>query len=314
VDEDECPNYEADAKVVPEFIPAFKFDDFSDSISDASTSAGPSPSLEDMRSPLPCKSLPFTPEHRLTPSSELEKSFDPSMSPEESSSPEKAKWAQARKIFVGGIPQSMDQNSLYKLFTKTAKVKKAWLQMFHADSPEGQGPNKRHRGFGFVIFADKDGVDQLLGAEFSKVIYFGDIRLDIKRAVGKTGTSPEAMPKTPGLVRQGGCETTPPILKLSTALQDKPLQISLATQFGDMPSVPPFPCSQSSQVAWQYHTTWTVAMPVQQVPSQPHPNLHDSINKNVSSFLLDGFVGPKPRNEQELEKMLLQAMPVCYDD
>jgi hypothetical protein len=297
--------------VPPSYIPAFKFDEHNDSVSDVSTSAGPSPSLEEMQSPLRCQSLSFSPEHRLTPCSDLEGSSDPSISV----TPDKAKWAQARKIFVGGIPQSMDQNSLYKLFSKTAKVKKAWLQMFHADSPEGQGPNKKHRGFGFVIFADKNAADQLLGEDFAKIIYFGDgIRLEIKRAVGKTGTSPEATPKTPGLVSQGGSDSTPPILKLSTALQDKPFQISLATQFGDLPPVPPFPCVQSSQPAWQYHTTWAVAVPVQQVPLQSNPSLHDSISNHVPSVLLDGYGGPKPRNEQELEMLLRQAMPTCYDD
>merc|ERR1719454_2669669 len=96
-----------------------------------------------MLSPFPSKSLTLTPENRINLCSDLDKSLDLSLatpSEEITSSPEKAKWAQVRKIFVGGIPQSMDQNSLYKLFSKTAKVKKAWLQMFHADSPEGQGP------------------------------------------------------------------------------------------------------------------------------------------------------------------------------
>jgi hypothetical protein len=317
-EEDEFSSCEAEGKLLPEWLPAFKL---SDSVSEACTSAGPSPSLEQMHSPVPCKSLPFSPEHRLTPSSDLEKSLDRSISTSPvgtNSSPDKAKWAQVRKIFVGGIPQSMDQNSLYKLFSKTAKVKKAWLQMFHAESHEEQGPIKKHRGFGFVIFADKDAVDELLGEEFSRVIYFGDgIRLEVKRAVGKTGmssTTPEAMPKTPGLVKQNGGDSTPPILELSTALQDPPLQISLASAFTDLPRVPPFPCVQPAQMPSQSHTTWTVAMPIQQMPPRPNPVFHDSISKHVPSVLLDGYVGCKPRNEQELEMVLRQAMPDSYDD
>jgi len=315
-DEDEFPSCEADVAMLPEWLPALTFGDF---LSEASTSAGSSPSLEEMLSPLPCKSVPPSPEHRLSPSSDLAKNFDPSIStsPEEpTSSPDKAKWAQVRKIFVGGIPQSMDQNSLYKLFSKTGKVKKAWLQIFHADSHEGQGPSRKHRGFGFVIFADKDAVDQLLGEDFSKVIYFGDgIRLEVKRSVGKTAislTTPDSMAKTPGLVRQGGCDSTPPILRLSTALQDQPIQISLATMFTDLPRVPPFPCGQSAQSAWQPRATWAEAIPTPQVPPQPHPSLPESISEHVS-FLM-GMWDVKPRNEQELEMVLLQAMPECYDD
>jgi hypothetical protein len=319
IGEDEFPVGDADAIVLPDWLPAFNFDEFSDGISQASTSAGPSPSLEQMLSPLPSKSLTLTPEHRINLCSDLDKSLDTSLATpsEETSSPEKAKWAQIRKIFVGGIPQSMDQNSLYKLFSKTGKVKKAWLQMFHADSPEGQGPIKKHRGFGFVIFAEKEAVDQLLGDEFSKVIYFGDgVRLEVKRAVGKTGslTTPENIPKTPGLVSQGSRDNTPPILELSTALQDQPLQISLATVFKDLPNVPPFPCAQSAPVPWQCQTTWAVAIPVQQVQPHPRPSLHGSISKQVPSILLDGYVGCKPRNEHELEMVLRNAMPDCYDD
>jgi hypothetical protein len=90
---------------------------------------------------------------------------------------------QARKVFVGGVPQTVDQNGLYQMFSKHGKVKKAWLQLFLKD----QMPNaKNHRGFGFVIFYERTSIDQLLGEDFSRFVYFDDLKLEVKRSVGKT--------------------------------------------------------------------------------------------------------------------------------
>merc|ERR1712048_772846 len=45
---------------------------------------------------------------------------------------------------------------------------------------------KKHRGFGFVIFSDKNAVDNLLGEDTSRFITVGDgLRFEVKRAVGK---------------------------------------------------------------------------------------------------------------------------------
>jgi len=100
---------------------------------------------------------------------------------------DKSSWLQARKVFVGGIPQTLDQNGLYHMFSKFGKVKKAWLQLFHADRGAGQqSKEKKHRGFGFVIFYETNAIDQLLGADFSRFACFDDLKLEVKRAVGKT--------------------------------------------------------------------------------------------------------------------------------
>merc|ERR1719321_822901 len=68
---------------------------------------------------------------------------------------DKSSWLQARKVFVGGIPQTVDQNGLYQMFSKFGKVKKAWLQLFHPDRVGQANGAKKHRGFGFVVFYEK---------------------------------------------------------------------------------------------------------------------------------------------------------------
>merc|ERR1712048_1524328 len=101
------------------------------------------------------------------------------------------------KIFVGGIPQSVDSTDLYKLFSKVAKVKKAWLQMHSQERCVSNA--RKHRGFGFVVFSDKQVVDNLMGEDTSKFIELGDgIQFEIKRAVGKlvaTTPSPDLSQK-----------------------------------------------------------------------------------------------------------------------
>jgi hypothetical protein len=105
-------------------------------------------------------------------------------------------WLQARKVFIGGIPQSIDQNGLYQMFSKVGKVKKAWLQLFRDEHARTQimPTTKKHRGFGFVIFYEKSSIDQMLGNESSRFVNFGnDLKLEVKRAFGKTKGS-EAVP------------------------------------------------------------------------------------------------------------------------
>merc|ERR1712232_1277934 len=81
------------------------------------------------------------------------------------------------------------------MFSKIGKVKKAWVQLFHADHdrvPAG----KHHRGFGFVIFHEKHSIDQLLGEDSQRFVCFGDdLKLEVKRAIGKGG--PEIQDKQP---------------------------------------------------------------------------------------------------------------------
>lgn len=110
---------------------------------------------------------------------------------------DKSSWMQARKIFVGGIPQTVDQNGLYQMFTKIGNVKKAWLQLFHNEKAANQmiPTGKKHRGFGFVIFHEKDDIEQLFGNTTSRFISFGDIKLEVKLAFGKTN-SPDEVPSS----------------------------------------------------------------------------------------------------------------------
>jgi len=89
---------------------------------------------------------------------------------------------QARKIFVGGVPQDLSQDDLYAVFSEMAGVKKAWLQRYRTNG--GPTPPHNHRGFGFVIFYDPSAVDQLLGNQTSKFIMLRDGRkLEVKRAL-----------------------------------------------------------------------------------------------------------------------------------
>jgi hypothetical protein len=94
---------------------------------------------------------------------------------------------QARKVFVGGIPQTVDQNGLYHMFSKAGKVKKTWIQTHRGDRSEDSSSTARnHRGFGFVIFHEKQSVDRMLGDKPS--IRFGeDVQLEVRRAIGKIG-------------------------------------------------------------------------------------------------------------------------------
>jgi len=254
---------------------------------------------------------------------------------------DKAKSMQASKIFVGGIPQNVDQSSFYKLFNEqVASVKKAWLQMAHVEPSQGQGLAKKHRGFGFVIFAEADAVDRLLGDAFSKMIYIDHMRFEVKRAVGKMG----AAPKTPGLVTQRSPTNSPFGLKLDAAVPDRPSQISSAalpilapipsfptvgrsSQAQPMPSqassavlpnlisAPTFPAvggsSQSHQMPWQNHATPFAVAAVQQISPQPHPTPTYSISEFVPDVFFDRYAG---HNKHELEMVLRGAVPDCYDD
>merc|ERR1719188_1039295 len=95
--------------------------------------------------------------------------------------------AQNRKVFVGGIPQDMEHDDLYNIFSEYAGVKKAWLQKHRGQQGSDGPPGHNHRGFGFVIFYDAMAVDQLLGSNFSRFIDLRDgRRLEVKQAVSNT--------------------------------------------------------------------------------------------------------------------------------
>jgi len=246
---------------------------------------------------------------------------------------DKSSWLQARKVFVGGIPQTIDQNAMYHMFSKIGKVKKAWVQLFHADHdrvPAG----KHHRGFGFVIFHEKHSIDQLLGEDSQRFICFGDdLKLEVKRAIGKGGsdkqpstrankkpepTSSQASPAACHNWQSGSSaassaspqtwENSPS--PVPQAWQSCPSQAVLVgfCAYVNVPMVPPFPFAKPAVVQWPCGSNQP-----QGLQSQPPVGPQHQC-QSLSSVLLGERAGQKPLNSQELELALLEAMPDHYDD
>jgi hypothetical protein len=312
---------------LPGWLPAFET-----TLSEASTSAGPSPIVKGGGATSPAARF-STPQHSSgfarTPQAEIATEATPS-------DPPISLDKQCRKIFVGGIPQSVDHNELYKMFNRIAKVKKAWLQMFHPENKENQSPattaSKRHRGFGFVIFSEAASIDNLLGEASSKFLAFGeDMKLEVKRAIGKTGASsgtPDVISRqaVTGGTPQEWHSSTPaaatshlgqspacPTIALAVAVavasppHSTPMQMSAPAythwqcsngangHVENLPRVPPFP--------------FTAPSPQVLIPVDPKPQ-----GELLSDILFDGFVGQKPQSKQELESVLRHAMPDIYED
>jgi len=90
--------------------------------------------------------------------------------------------AQDRKVFVGGVPQDLNQDDLYAIFSEYSVVKKAWLQSCR--STDAGCPAQNHRGFGFVIFHDSHAINELLGGSPSRfVVLRNGAKLEVKRAL-----------------------------------------------------------------------------------------------------------------------------------
>jgi len=93
---------------------------------------------------------------------------------------------QDRKVFVGGVPQHLNQDDLYAIFSEYAGVKKAWLQ----NCRENHGCPQNHRGFGFVIFHDSTAIEGLLGNNPSRfVLLRGGAKIEVKRALSSNKLS-----------------------------------------------------------------------------------------------------------------------------
>lgn len=99
--------------------------------------------------------------------------------------------AQDRKVFVGGVPQDLNQDDLYAIFSEYAGVKKAWLQKCRATDDNGNSnPPQNHRGFGFVIFHDPNAIEELLGGNASRFIVLRNgAKLEVKRALSSSKMS-----------------------------------------------------------------------------------------------------------------------------
>eukprot|EP00933_Yihiella_yeosuensis_P008425 TRINITY_DN11385_c0_g1_i1.p1 TRINITY_DN11385_c0_g1~~TRINITY_DN11385_c0_g1_i1.p1 ORF type:complete len:595 (+),score=133.86 TRINITY_DN11385_c0_g1_i1:173-1957(+) len=169
-------------------------------LSSVSTSAGPTPSPDGR-----VGSPPFTPSaahaggngRTAAGSRALESSAQKTAGPKRQQDARKegkqAPPSQIRKVFVGGIPQEMTQDDLFKVFSEYAPVKKAWLQRYRDATKVKAGAPHNHRGFGFVIFTDGSAVDQLLGPlehsgkQKSCFIPLKDgKKLEVKRAVSSS--------------------------------------------------------------------------------------------------------------------------------
>jgi len=163
-------------------------------LSSVSTCAGPTPTPED-RAATPMSQW-FIPDRFNTPT--LEETHDLGSSAGGAQRPSDKHVgnvsSQNRKVFVGGIPQDMNQDDLYTIFSDFAGVKKAWLQRYRPrltavqarrpNNASEHGPPHNHRGFGFVIFYESSAVDQMLGTDYSRFIPVREGgRLEVKRAV-----------------------------------------------------------------------------------------------------------------------------------
>jgi len=316
-------------KNLPEWMPAFE----ARSSSAASTCATSPPACRFSESSSPAWTFLDdgleSPTHAQTPQAQT---------PQKTQCPpgalDKSSWLQARKVFVGGIPQSVDQNGLYQMFSNIGKVKKAWLQLFHNDRAATQNPStKKHRGFGFVIFYEKQAIDQLLGNDLSRFISFGNEKLEVKRAFGKTSectpdhqpstgksnkpqmNSPQCSlssshapqicrsPQTPGIVLPDTRACQIGSHMASQAWQGIPAQAQLVVAY---PCVPPFPLVD------------TRAVPA--LVEHPAPQSQQSAYTFVvPGVLLHGLVGQRQAEQravdnQALTQALLQAMPDHYED
>jgi hypothetical protein len=229
------------------------------------------------------------------------------------------------------------------MFSKIGKVKKAWLQLFHADRTAAQAKEKKHRGFGFVIFYEKAAIDQLLGEAFARFITFpDDIKLEVKRAVGKNAQTPDegesaeknkklekAFPLPAGPVAQQSPlmqqeqpqdrpddsssfgQSSPQIWQcVPTPLQawqrgPSPALVAGFQSYLNLPCVPPFPGVQTSPVQWPI----TPGVLPSHTPADLQPNF-----QAVANTVLVNLVGQRPLTPQELAQALEDAQPDHYDD
>jgi len=175
-------------------------------LSSVSTCAGPTPTPED-RAATPMSQW-FPSDRFNTPTLEEPHDVGPTQggaqrSMDRHSDKQSNVSSQNRKVFVGGIPQDMNQDDLYTIFSDFAGVKKAWLQRYRPNNASEHGPPHNHRGFGFVIFYESSAVDQMLGTNYSRFITVREGgRLEVKRAVSSgdianaTPNASQARPKS----------------------------------------------------------------------------------------------------------------------
>lgn len=228
---------------------------------------------------------------------------------------ERELWKQCRKVFVGGVPQTIDGQSFSRIFEQLGKIDKAWLQWQH--DPEGRTIQK-HRGFGFVVFKEIRTIDKLLGQDMSKFICFGDsLKLEVKRAFGRsecvsTPSSDYTRGKNPKQRMYGSQCSTPSSQTWQSNCSPASSKSWTSHQWlysnSNLPGVPPFPIADSNALEPSQSRGVSTATSLSP-EGLPNP---DCIMTNTSWIC--GFVGQQPRDRQELEQLLQAALPDHYED
>ncbi|KAL4457731.1 hypothetical protein ABPG75_012596 [Micractinium tetrahymenae] len=90
-----------------------------------------------------------------------------------------------KKIFVGGLPASVDEDTFRRYFEEFGQVDDAVVMFDHE--------NKRPRGFGFITFAEEEAVEAVFARGTIQTIH--DKQIEIKRAVPR-----DSMPPSPRLL------------------------------------------------------------------------------------------------------------------
>ncbi|KAK0580109.1 hypothetical protein LWI29_036485 [Acer saccharum] len=89
-----------------------------------------------------------------------------------------------KKIFVGGIPQSVSEDELKNFFSKYGKVLEQQIIL--------DRETNRSRGFGFITFDNEEVVDEMLSN--GNMIEMAGRKVEIKKAVPKPASNPQPPP------------------------------------------------------------------------------------------------------------------------
>lgn len=90
-----------------------------------------------------------------------------------------------KKIFVGGIPTSVDEDEFNEFFSKFGEVKEHQIMRDHSSN--------RSRGFGFITFESEESVDEILSN--GNRIEFAGTKVEIKKAEPKKPNPPPSTSK-----------------------------------------------------------------------------------------------------------------------
>merc|ERR1712151_986531 len=182
---------------------------------------------------------------------------------------------------------------------------------------------RNHRGFGFVVFFDKYAVNRMMGEAASRFIVFGEgLQFEVKRAVGKLGGAAISPGERsyPGIPNESKRMTASPqalIASENASSQTAPLCSDACSPFSQVPRFPPVPPLPSEGVPnWEMSQAfpgppvglWTA------VPPSAHAVAQRVVRTAAPKTLIELLVGQEPQDQQDLERMLLSAMPDHYED